>query len=198
MKITNLAPCINLYTDIYDASKFLELIEAEASQDWPRLEWSRSTVISDNTQSDLEYRSSLSMSLRPIMTKEELVELKETKEEFGALFKHIDECIWDYRNTYDLPLTVHEVMSVLKYEGNAEYRFHWDAGPGDAALRVLSMVAFLNDDYVGGELEFPHFELKITPQKGSVVLFPSSYPYAHIAHPVTTGVKYSLVTWFLG
>ena len=28
-----------------------------------------------------------------------------------------------------------------------------------------------------------------------LILFPSSYPYMHIAHPVTKGTKYNLVTW---
>ena len=62
--------------------------------------------------------------------------------------------------------------------------------------RQMSMVAYLNDEYEGGELEFINFDLKIKPQKGSVILFPSAFPYAHIAHPVDIGTKYAMVTWF--
>jgi predicted 2-oxoglutarate/Fe(II)-dependent dioxygenase YbiX len=54
---------------------------------------------------------------------------------------------------------------------------------------------YLNDDYEGGEVEFVNFGIKIKPQPGMLLLFPSTYPYAHIAHPVTSGVKYAIVTW---
>ena len=32
-------------------------------------------------------------------------------------------------------------------------------------------------------------------QTGMLLLFPSNYPYAHIAHHVTSGTKYAIVTW---
>jgi predicted 2-oxoglutarate/Fe(II)-dependent dioxygenase YbiX len=54
---------------------------------------------------------------------------------------------------------------------------------------------YLNDDYSGGELEFRNFQLKISPKKGMLLLFPSNFAYAHIAHPVTSGTKYAFVTW---
>jgi predicted 2-oxoglutarate/Fe(II)-dependent dioxygenase YbiX len=28
-----------------------------------------------------------------------------------------------------------------------------------------------------------------------LILFPSNYAYSHIAHPVTSGTKYAMVTW---
>jgi predicted 2-oxoglutarate/Fe(II)-dependent dioxygenase YbiX len=61
----------------------------------------------------------------------------------------------------------------------------------------LSLVACFSDGFEGGELEFPFFDLKIKLEKNSLVLFPSNFPYTHIAHPVTSGTKYSLVTWFV-
>ena len=65
--------------------------------------------------------------------------------------------------------------------------------------RTLSLVAFLNDGYSGGNLTFPKFDTSITPKAGSVILFPSNFPYIHIAEPVGSSdetIKYSLVTWF--
>jgi predicted 2-oxoglutarate/Fe(II)-dependent dioxygenase YbiX len=56
-------------------------------------------------------------------------------------------------------------------------------------------VLYLNDDYLGGEIEFPHYDVKIKPEAGTLVLFPSNYAYRHIAHEVTSGIKYALVTW---
>ena len=33
-------------------------------------------------------------------------------------------------------------------------------------------------------------------KKGSVVVFPSSYTYPHQVTPVTSGERYSVVSWF--
>ena len=61
--------------------------------------------------------------------------------------------------------------------------------------RSVSAICYLNDDYEGGELEFVNFKLKIKPQAGMMILFPSNFAYMHIAHPVTSGTKYAMVTW---
>jgi hypothetical protein len=87
----------------------------------------------------------------------------------------------------------HEGYSLLKYSGGQEYKQHYD---GDTGIgRAITAICYLNDNYQGGEIEFPYFKLKIKPQPGMLMLFPSNYAYSHIAHPVTDGVKYALVTW---
>jgi predicted 2-oxoglutarate/Fe(II)-dependent dioxygenase YbiX len=45
--------------------------------------------------------------------------------------------------------------------------------------RDLSVVYFLNDDFVGGELFFPVFDLLIKPQAGTLVCFPSDHHFVH-------------------
>jgi predicted 2-oxoglutarate/Fe(II)-dependent dioxygenase YbiX len=90
-------------------------------------------------------------------------------------------------------LLFHEDYSLLKYKEGQEYKAHSDDGVG--LNRVISSILYLNDDYEGGEIEFVHMGVKIKPQAGMLMLFPSSFPYAHIAHPVTKGTKYALVTW---
>jgi predicted 2-oxoglutarate/Fe(II)-dependent dioxygenase YbiX len=87
----------------------------------------------------------------------------------------------------------HEPYNILKYRPGEEYKVHYD-GPTEIG-RAISALVYLNDDYEGGEIEFPNFNLKIKPEKGMVILFPSNYAYRHIAHPVTSGTKYALVTW---
>lgn len=87
----------------------------------------------------------------------------------------------------------HEGYNILKYSPGEEYKFHYDSGT--AMGRVVSVLVYLNSDYEGGELEFPHFGIKIKPQPGMMLIFPSNFAYGHIAHPVTSGTKYSFVTW---
>ena len=87
----------------------------------------------------------------------------------------------------------HEHYQMLKYDQGEEYKGHYDGGTPIG--RSISCLCYLNDNFEGGELEFPNFYVKIKPEPGMLILFPSNYAYLHIAHPVTAGTKYSMVTW---
>jgi len=98
-----------------------------------------------------------------------------------------------YAKKHNVEELFHEEYNMLKYSTGQEYKAHYD---GTTAMgRSISAIVYLNDDYEGGEVEFVNFGIKIKPQPGMLLLFPSTYPYAHIAHPVTSGVKYAIVTW---
>ena len=87
-----------------------------------------------------------------------------------------------------------EGYNLLRYEVGEEYKEHVDCGNG--VFRTLSAILYLNDDYVGGELVFPELDLVIKPKAGDLLLFPSNFSYVHKAAPITSGTKYSVVTWF--
>ena len=87
----------------------------------------------------------------------------------------------------------HEPYTMLKYSNGQSYTEHYDGGTDTG--RCISCIAYLNDNYEGGEIEFPNFGVKIKPQSGMLIVFPSNLAYRHIAHPVTAGAKYNLVTW---
>jgi predicted 2-oxoglutarate/Fe(II)-dependent dioxygenase YbiX len=61
--------------------------------------------------------------------------------------------------------------------------------------RDLSIVYFLNDGYVGGELVFPELDLSVKPEPGTLICFPSDHNYIHGVKPVTAGRRYTIVTW---
>lgn len=87
----------------------------------------------------------------------------------------------------------HESYNMLKYSEGEEYKDHYDGSTSTG--RAISAIVYLNNDYEGGEIEFPNFKVKIKPQPGMLLLFPSNFAYRHIAHPITKGTKYCLVTW---
>jgi predicted 2-oxoglutarate/Fe(II)-dependent dioxygenase YbiX len=87
----------------------------------------------------------------------------------------------------------HEHYNLLKYNTGQEYKAHYDGG--SIMGRAISAICYLNSDYEGGDIEFPLFNVKIKPEPGMLILFPSNYAYQHVAHPVTAGTKYALVTW---
>jgi predicted 2-oxoglutarate/Fe(II)-dependent dioxygenase YbiX len=110
------------------------------------------------------------------------------------IFDSVTLKIAEYSANYNVGTLTDEGYAVLKYEPGTEYRLHHDCG-GAHRNRVLSMLVYLNDDYVGGHLEFPHIRETYYPSAGDVLLFPSNYTFAHIAHPVTSGTKYAIVSW---
>ena len=108
-----------------------------------------------------------------------------------------------------------ESMQITRYKKGGFYSFHRD-GMGDhlstyhnpqnaylhGHVRKLSMSVILNDNCEGGAFEFATYAKEgcgITPfevEAGSVIVFPSSME--HRVAPVTKGIRYSLVVWFLG
>lgn len=114
------------------------------------------------------------------------------------LHKDILESFIDGINEYSkfypgLNITTGEHLRVGRYRPNGFYAPHIDA---KGAERVLSGILYLNEDFEGGELLFPRFNIAIKPEEGMLVLFPSNFIYVHQSLPIKSGTKYITVTWF--
>ena len=53
---------------------------------------------------------------------------------------------------------------------------------------LYTFVSYLNDDYEGGEIEFPDLDIKIKPKKGMAAIFDGTL--AHKVNEVTSGTRY--------
>jgi hypothetical protein len=72
----------------------------------------------------------------------------------------------------------------------------WENGePNYVSYRMYSGVAYLNDDYEGGQTFFPELDMKIEPKIGKLVVFPSNAEYKHGVTPVV-GERYTMPIWF--
>lgn len=90
---------------------------------------------------------------------------------------------------------------LLRYGVGDHYLHHSDAyvvqNPGRGLqIRHVTSILYVNDDYLGGEIEFPKFNIRIKPSGGTVLIFPANFVYEHVAHPVMTGTKYVIVDFF--
>lgn len=95
-------------------------------------------------------------------------------------------------NHYLSNISYFECINFVRYGKGEYFKVHTD--DGDPYRCTVSCVGYPNDNYVGGELAFPRFNVFYKPKAGDFVIAPSSYIYAHSAEPVTDdGVKYSLV-----
>ena len=61
-------------------------------------------------------------------------------------------------------------------------------------IPITSLIGVLNDDYEGGNLLFWN-EYQLDLKKGDVVAFPSVFLFPHEVTTVTSGIRYSWVTW---
>lgn len=107
------------------------------------------------------------------------------------------------RNNFGFDITRMNEIQFTEYHGveNGKYDWHQDnhwenVMPFD---RKLSIVVQLSEpsDYVGGEFEFFDCQNPLTfAPRGSVLVFPSFF--THRVLPVTSGTRYSLVSWVEG
>jgi predicted 2-oxoglutarate/Fe(II)-dependent dioxygenase YbiX len=77
-----------------------------------------------------------------------------------------------------------------------ERREHGRWVPNHTPQRDYTGLAYLNDDFTGGELVFPDLDVVIAPKPGLLVGFPSNHKFEHAVPKVLSGKRYSLPIWF--
>jgi Rps23 Pro-64 3,4-dihydroxylase Tpa1-like proline 4-hydroxylase len=87
----------------------------------------------------------------------------------------------------------HTNYSILRYTRGQHFVDHIDDFPG--IDRRVSSVYYLNDDFTGGSISFPRFNITYQPVANQLLLFPSTYVYNHSISPVEEGTRYSVVSW---
>lgn len=112
----------------------------------------------------------------------------------------------------NLPLPVFEPAQIMHYSVGEEFRPHYDFLTDETAgwaaqlvrfgQRIATFLLYLNDDYEGGETEFPAIGLSYRGRKGDALFFaniePSGAPdrkTLHAGKPPTRGEKWILSQW---
>ena len=179
---------------ILSCSGELDKLVCERIIDLGRGRW-KSSLVGDDKGSDV-----LNSELR-------------VSEVFWTREKWLMEMVWSYMEAFNdisglrYDIDEGETLQIGKYGEGGHYDFHVDSFTShkwaiDGKVRKISMTVQLNDDYEGGEFEIVRCregKLETTTlgkDRGSIILFPSCLE--HRVKPVTRGVRYSLVSWFLG
>lgn len=183
------AGCIEIFENVWpNPEETIEMIEKECLSQESDIRWEKAVLY--NGVSGKGIRTNYSLPISFVAERDNNLVAQNVHNQMNLLL--LASTI-PYAKKHEIPELIHEEYNVLKYSGGQEYKAHYD-GP-TATGRSLSAIVYLNDNYEGGEIEFVNFDIKIKPEPGMLILFPSNYAYRHIAHPVTRGTKYAIVTW---
>lgn len=183
------AGCINIYKNIIsDSNALVELIDRESLEN-NDFNWSRATTLGEGTNQNKRTNYDLSLTNLALNYNNSL-----SKNIHNIVQDSLNKTLPLYSSMYGIQnLYINEGFNLLRYESGQKYDEHFDGYTYTG--RSVSAIIYLNEDFDGGETEFVNFGIKIKPSAGSMILFPSSYPYSHFAHPVFNGSKYAIVTW---
>lgn len=184
------AGCVNIFENVWpNPHKTINDIETDCTNPESSVSWFRAETIGNGANQSV--RTNLNMNITDLALNQNSGLMQNVHNQFNMILL---ASTLDYVKRYNLKENLyHEHYNILKYKENQEYKEHYDGGSDIG--RCISAVLYLNDNFDNGELEFVNFGVKIKPQSGMLVLFPSNFVYSHIAHPVSNGCKYALVTW---
>jgi hypothetical protein len=111
----------------------------------------------------------------------------------NIFFEHFDPIEKDYMATYGIFSEWHDTYGILKYGEGQQFTNHIDDHP--SYHRRVSTIYYLNDNYTGGEINFPRFGITFKPKANQMIIFPSTYVYNHSVSPVIEGERYAVVSW---
>lgn len=114
---------------------------------------------------------------------------------YGIVERCIEEISKSFGIAKEKILAKQDTLSVVKWTEGTYLDLHVD-DLGYVPDNHLPVHIYLNDDYEGGEIEFIHSGVKIKPEAGSIIFFPSNFLYVHEVYPITSGFRYSMPHWY--
>jgi hypothetical protein len=141
-----------------------------------------------------EYRDCVDLKMHPDHWKYLTPEFEEVKKCYEDVESALKTCMTHYESVYSFKMEYMEAINFVRYKPGQHFSVHADHGFSYTC--TVSSVMYLNDDYEGGELWFPYLNITFKPEAGDIVIFPSTYIYAHASKKITKGTKYSAVTMF--
>jgi hypothetical protein len=193
VEVINPALGINIYRGAISKTKgkeYIDVLESklngQTSYSWGGAQVTNSAEVDIRARNAKDFKFN-SVGLGP--RNEENSELYDIHEQ---IFKAVKMCVDDYGSYWGVGMNSYEAFNFVKYEGpGTHFKIHADHGP--TYVTTVSIVVYLNDDYEGGELWFPRFDLSLKPLAGDIAVFPSTYIYEHASQDMINGTKYSVV-----
>ena len=99
-----------------------------------------------------------------------------------------------------------EPLNLLRYKPGQQFRPHHDGfGSGERATRIMTALIWLNEQFDGGETDFPELNIRVRGGVGDMLVFRNFHDdgspddrLIHAGLPVTRGVKWMASRWIRG
>ena len=116
---------------------------------------------------------------------------------FGTLRDRYQSAVAESHGRAVRPNTSH----AQKWEVGAFANPHSDnsdfhGNPNAFEINKYVGILYLNDDYEGGELYFPHHDITIKPEAGMFITFPGGHENIHGVTHITEGTRYTMVSFW--
>ena len=150
----------------------------------------------DSSPTKVDYKKTTDMQLDQF--DDEQNHLNHISTSYISSYLHELESKFELNIFSSLTTTGYQVQMYKKNDGRyfSHHDFAIDIINNEASFRVITFIYYLNDVEDGGETILPHF--KITPKKGSLLLFPASWNYIHSGNIPKSSDKYIITGWFYG
>lgn len=192
--VVNHALGINVYKNAItkeDGSRYINVLEQALSKNIPPYVWQGARVTESEKVLTMA-RNCVDFKIRKNAYTPATPDQLAVNNMHEESFRKIQTCTDHYSRSWGFSINFFESFNFVKYEGaGTHFKIHADHGPG--YVSTTSVVAYLNDDYEGGEIYFPRFNLTIKPEAGDIVVFPSTYIYEHASQDMISGTKYCIV-----
>jgi Rps23 Pro-64 3,4-dihydroxylase Tpa1-like proline 4-hydroxylase len=154
--------------------------------------WAPTSVGSGNIDDQIRNCDNINISENIVLQKNFDIRKKIDDDFFLCASKAINE----YRQLFpEVASEIDTGYGLLRYNKGQFYVQHTDSFK--TQQRSVSCSFLLNDDYEGGEFAFFDREIMIRGSKGSIIMFPSNFMFPHEVMPVTSGTRYSIITWYV-
>jgi hypothetical protein len=199
MNKEEIAPGIVVYSDVIPDSENLykDIEEGMASAGF---NWINASVKSGKEEDPMVNKNTRDTSTFgiPYKGKIENASIQTMEDAFlnninNIFFESFDPVEKDYMSEYGIFTDWHDIYGILKYGKGQQFTNHIDDHP--SYHRRISTVYYLNDNYTGGEINFPRFGITFKPKANQMIVFPSTYVYNHSVSPVIEGERYAVVSW---
>lgn len=105
---------------------------------------------------------------------------QKTKYIIDTIYNALFDVAESYKDRYNIedPIFINKDFVVNEYIDGGFMGPHVDYNEYNPKL-LKSFVVYLNDNYEGGEIYFNEQDVKVKPEAGSVIIFPSTEPFFH-------------------
>lgn len=114
------------------------------------------------------------------------------KELYSDIIDVLTTTVSHYAEVNGISMGTMAPISIAKYDAGKSMGPHTDTQTG----AHISAVLYINDNYNGGDIDFPNQEFNVKPTAGSVLVFPSVEPFVHSPNAATAPRYVATAFWF--